>query len=127
MAQSSLNGAGKSCCDACNSADGARPCFVVGVFFQPAAAVGVAERLRHSAARNVDVLSAVEAPQTRLLQRLPEFGCGRLSEQISRHLQSGAALVVVNVHNPEQRLDISRQMLDCKCDLLLTHDGTRSD
>ncbi|MDH4982001.1 hypothetical protein [Hyphomicrobium sp. D-2] len=127
MAQSISNGTDKTCCNVCKGVDSARPSFVVGVFFQPAAAASVAERLRRCAARNVDVVSAAEAIPDGPLTGLPGLGCGRLSEQISRHLQSGAALVVVNVQNPEQRLDISREMLDCKCDLLLTHDGIRSD
>jgi hypothetical protein len=127
VAQSTSNGTDKSCCNVCKGAESARPSFVVGVFFQPAAAANVAERLRRSAARDVDVVSAALATANGPLTNLPGLGCGRLSEQIARHLQSGAALVVVNVHNPEQRLDISREMLDCKCDLLLTHDGLRGD
>ena len=53
------------------------------------------------------------------------MSCGRLFQQITHHLASGAAIVVVDAQSPEEQLGVSRVLLDSNCDLLLTHDGAQ--
>lgn len=123
------NGTQNACCAACqNDAAGARPLLVIGVFNDAQNANGVAERLRGTAPCSVNVLSSAVPVLAQELDGLPHLslmGCGRLYQQISSQLQSGASIVVVDAQSPEQQLGISRVLLESKCDLLLTHDGGR--
>jgi hypothetical protein len=116
-----------ACCGSCQTANGVRPRYVVGVFADLDGAHGAAETLRISTAGNVNVLSSrvtlVEHDQPGCIE-LSLMSCGRLSQQISHHLQSGAAIVVVHARTQEQQLGASRMLLDAKCDMLLTHDGS---
>jgi hypothetical protein len=99
---------------------------VVGVFNDGARANGVAECLRGSSASHVNVLSAgVPILSVEGLPALALMGCGRLYQQIATRLESGSFIVVVDAQSPEQQLGISRVLLESKCDLLLTHDGSR--
>ncbi len=114
------------CCSACKGDGRPKSRFVVGVFTDTDGANGVAERLRLGAAGNVSVLSneiplAAHSPYTAVALSL--LSCGRLHEQIVRHLASGATIVVVDAQSPEQRLGVSRVLLESNCEMLLTHDG----
>ena len=114
------------CCGACNGAGRPKSRFVIGVFTDIDGANGVAERLRLGAAGNVSVLSnaiplAAHSPYAAVALSL--LSCGRLHEQIVRHLASGATIVVVDAQSPEQRLGVSRVLLESNCEMLLTHDG----
>jgi hypothetical protein len=53
------------------------------------------------------------------------MACSRLYQQITRHLDSGATIVVFDAQSPEQQLGASRILLQSKCDMLLTHDGAQ--
>lgn len=119
------NGTQGACCGSCQDNERQRPRFVVGVFTDAAGAKGAAERLRVSAAGKVNVLSSAGPALEQDLGALPGLGCGRLFEQITRHLESGASIVIVDVQSPEHQLGVSRVLLESKCDMLLTHDGTR--
>jgi hypothetical protein len=55
------------------------------------------------------------------------MGCGRLYQQISDQLSSGASIVIIDAQSSEQQLGISRVLLEAKCDMLLTHDGSGQD
>jgi hypothetical protein len=116
-----------ACCGSCQNANRARPRYVVGVFAKLDGAHGAAETLRLSTAGNVNVLTS-SAPL--LAHDLPGvtalslMSCGRLFQQITHHLATGASIVVVHAQSPEQQLGASRVLLDSKCDMLLTHDGS---
>lgn len=114
------------CCGACKGDGRPKSRFVVGVFTDTDGAKGVAERLRLRDAGDVSVLSnanplAAHSPCGAIALSL--LSCGRLHEQIVRHLASGATIVVVDAQSPEHRLGASKMLLESKCDLLLTHDG----
>lgn len=119
------NGTQGECCGSCENSERQQPRFVVGVFTDAAGANGAAERLRVGAAGKVNVLSSAGPMLENDLGALPGLGCGRLFEQIARHLESGASIVIVDVQSPEHQLGVSRVLLESKCDLLVTHDGTR--
>jgi len=97
----------------------------VGVFSEAEMANGAAERVRGGTGSKVNVLSGTKSGNGGDLDRFPGLGCGHLYDQISHHLQAGALLVVVDVQSPEQQRGISRVLLESKCDLLLTHEGSR--
>ena len=40
------------------------------------------------------------------------MSCGRLFQQITHHLATGAAIVVVDAQSPEQQLGVSRVLLE---------------
>lgn len=46
----------------------------------------------------------------------------RLLQNLVRHLAAGAAVVIVHAPDPERQLQVSRTLLETKCDVLLTHD-----
>jgi hypothetical protein len=101
---------------------------VVGVFNDGDIANGAAQRLRGRAAARVNVLSGSAPVLSRDLDGLPALAlmsCGRLYQQITTRLASGAHVVIVNAESSEQQLGISRVFLESKCDLLLTHDDSR--
>ncbi len=119
---------GTACCGTCQNGNRPRPRLVIGVFNDAHNANGVAERLRGSASGSVNVLSSGVPILSQDLDGLPALslmGCGRLYQQIASQLQSGASVVVVDAQNSEQQLGVSRVLLESKCDLLLTHDGSR--
>lgn len=116
-----------ACCGGCQNSAESRPRLVVGVFNDAQNANGVAERLRGRAPGSVNVLSSHVPMLAQDLDGLPTLalmGCGRLYQQITAQLDSGASIIVVAAHSPEQQLGISRVLLEAKCDLLLTHDGS---
>jgi len=89
-------------------------------------AKGAADRVRcGTGCSEVNVVSGDKSSNGRDLDGFHGLGCGHLYDQINHHLQSGALLVVVDVETPEQQRGISRVLLESKCDLLLTHDGSR--
>jgi hypothetical protein len=116
-----------ACCDACQNTNDGRSRFVIGVFADIDGAHGAAETLRISAAGNVSVLSSyaplVDHDQPGFTE-LSLMSCARLLQKITHHLRSGAAVVVVHARSQEQQLGVSRALLDAKCDMLLTHDGS---
>ena len=112
-----------ACCGNCQNTSRERPRFVIGVFADLGGANLVAARLRVCAAVNVNVMSGT-APGLGATP-LSLMRCGRLYEQINRHLASGAAIVVVDAISPEEQVGVSRILLEYKCDMLLTHDGSR--
>lgn len=115
-----------ACCGTCQNGAGSQPRLVVGVFNDAQNANGVAERLRGRAAGSVNVLSSHLPMLAQDIDGLPTLalmGCGRLYQQITTQLNSGASIVVVAAQSSEQQLGISRVLLEAKCDLLLTHDG----
>jgi hypothetical protein len=112
-------------CGACKNGNRPRPRFVIAVFSDSALADGAAERLRCGTADRVSILSNSLPVLAHDLDGFPALACGRLYRQITHHLDAGASIVVIDVQSPEQQLGISRVLLESKCDLLLTHDGTR--
>ncbi|MEO8420947.1 MAG: hypothetical protein ABI457_07110 [Hyphomicrobium sp.] len=117
-----------ACCGSCQNARGGRPRYVVGVFTDPGGAHGAAGKLRTSAGGNVSVLHSAVPLLVHDLQgdtALSLMSCGRLFQQITHHLASGAAIVVVDAQSPEEQLGVSRVLLESNCDLLLTHDGAQ--
>ncbi len=122
------DGTPSACCGTCQNGSRPRPRLVIGVFNDAQSANGVAERLRGSANGRVNVLSSAMPILSQELDGLPVLslmGCGRLYQQITTQLESGAFIVIVDAQSPEQQLGISRVLLESKCDLLLTHDGSR--
>jgi hypothetical protein len=117
------NGTAGGCCGSCQHAH--RPRVVIGIFTDAAGARGVADMLRDRGAGAVNLLSSGLPMLAQDLSALPDLGCGRLMQQISHHLETGASIVIVDVQSPEHQLGISRVLLDSKCDLLLTQDSTR--
>lgn len=128
MTDDHSQGSQGACCATCrNGGAHPRPRLVIGVFNDAANANGVAERLRRRATGSVNVLRSDVPILSQDLDGLPAvslMGCGRLFQQIEAQLESGASIVVVDAQSPEQQLGISRVLLEAKCDLLLTHDGT---
>jgi hypothetical protein len=119
-----------ACCGSCQNRSHERPRLVVGVFADIGGANHVASRLRVGTAGNVNVVSGsvpVLADDPSGVSHLSLRRCGRLYEQINRHLASGAAIVVVDAISPEEQVGVSRILLEHKCDMLLTHDGSRQD
>ncbi len=117
-----------ACCGSCQNGHRAPPRYVVGVFANPDGAHGAAETLRGSTAGNVEVLHSsvpLMAHDLPGVAALSLMSCGRLFQQVTHHLASGAAIVVVHAQSPEQQLGVSRVLLDSKCDVLLTHEGSR--
>jgi hypothetical protein len=49
-------------------------------------------------------------------------GTQRLFQNLVHHLAAGAAGVIVRAPDPEHQLQVSRALLEAKCDVLLTHD-----
>jgi hypothetical protein len=109
------------CCGSCKHAH--RPRVVIGIFSDAAGARGVADKLRDSGPVAVNVLSSGLPMLAQDVSALPTFGCGRMMQQISNHLETGASIVIVDVQSSEHQLGISRVLLDSKCDLLLTQDS----
>ena len=128
MTDSHSKGSEGACCAACRNGESRpRPRLVIGVFNDAANANGVAERLRGRTPGTVSVLRNNVPILSQDLDGLPALslmGCGRLYQQIETQLESGASIVVIDAQSSEQQLDISRVLLEAKCDLLLTHDGT---
>lgn len=121
------DGINAACCASCQNGARSRPRLVIGVFNDARSASGVAERLRTSSPGSVNVLSSALPILSQDLDGLPALslmGCGRLYQQITRELESGASIVIVDAQSSEQQLGISRVLLESKCDLLLTHDGS---
>lgn len=117
-----------ACCGSCQNASHGRSRLVVGVFADIGGANRVASRLRLGAAGNVNVVSGavpVLADDPSGVSHLSLRRCGRLYDEISRHLASGSVIVVVDAISPEQQVGVSRILLEHKCDVLLTHDGGR--
>jgi hypothetical protein len=120
------NGTQSACCGTCQNGRRPRPQLVIGVFSNAEGANGAAAKLLSNTLANVNVLSnavPVLAHELNSLSALSLMGCGRLYQQIAHHIESGASIVVVDAHSPEQQLSISRVFLESKCDMLLTHDG----
>jgi hypothetical protein len=46
----------------------------------------------------------------------------RIYSQLIHHLAAGAAVLIVRIQRPEQQRSAARALLDCKCDVLLTHE-----
>jgi hypothetical protein len=115
------DGALNGCCGGCRNGGHTRPRFIAGVFADQEGAQRVAERLRNDAAGTIDVLTGAQDP----VPRAPFAGCSRLHQQIKLHLASGAVVVVVDAETPEQQLGASRALLESRCDVLLTFDGSR--
>jgi len=121
-----IDGNSSACCGSCQNGANARPRLVIGVFNDADSASGVARKLRGSA-RSVCVLSNGEPLLAQDFDGVPPLslmGCGRLYQQVAAQLESGASIVVVDALSPEQQLGFSRVLLESKCDLLLTHDGS---
>ena len=51
-----------------------------------------------------------------------EPGMQRLFDHIVHRLAQGAAVVIIRVPDPERQLQVSRTMLDAKCEVLFTHE-----
>jgi hypothetical protein len=120
-------GTQSACCGTCQNGSRPRPRLVIGVFNDARNAKGVAETLRGKASGSVNVLSSGVPLLAQDLSGLPGLtlmGCGRLYQQISDQLSSGASVVIVDAQSPEQQLGLSRVLLEAKCDMLLTHDGS---
>ena len=49
-------------------------------------------------------------------------GQQRLFHSLVHHLGAGAAVVIVRASGAEQHLNVSRALLEARCDILLTHD-----
>lgn len=115
-----------ACCGSCHNANRARPRYVVGVFAKLDGAHDAAETLRLSTAGHVDVLTSSVSMAHDLpgVTALSLMSCGRLFQQVTHHLATGAAIVVMRAQSAEQQLGASRILLDSKCDMLLTHDGS---
>jgi hypothetical protein len=111
----------KGCCGGCRNGGQARPRFIAGVFADREGAQRVAERLRSDAAGTIDVLIGAKGSEP----AAAFTGCSRLHQQINRHLASGSVVVVVDAETPEQQLGASRALLESRCDVLLTFDGSR--
>jgi hypothetical protein len=95
------------------------------VFADLRGAKQVAEHLRTKVAGNVNVLTSTgERQATGAANAIQLMTCSRLYQQIELHLSSGAAVVVIDAETGEQQLDVSRALLNSKCELLLTHDGS---
>jgi hypothetical protein len=112
------------CCGACQNASLDRPRFVIGVFAGLDEANGAADTLRSRSVGNVNVVSRT-SPGAQDMCGVPLKRCGRLYQQLNQRLETGAAIVVVDAVSPEQQLRVSRVLLESKCDVLLTHDGSR--
>lgn len=61
--------------------------------------------------------------------RIPHGGEGitpgllqRLFQNLVHHLAAGAAVVIIHAPDPERQRQVSRALLEAKCDVLLTHD-----
>ena len=120
-----------ACCGVCENGNRARPRYVVGVFANIDGARGAAEKLRvnTSTSGSVNLLSnslPLLAHDLSGVTALSLMSCGRLFQQITQHLSTGAAIVVVHAQSPEQQLCASRLLLDSNCDMLLTHDGSHT-
>ena len=50
----------------------------------------------------------------------------RLFQRLVHHLAAGATVVIVHVADSERQLQVSRALLEAKCDVLLTHDVVQS-
>jgi hypothetical protein len=111
------------CCGGCRNKHQAQPRFVIGVFLDLQGARDVAARVRSSTGLQVNVLS--DATGAGFTEPSATLACSRLSQQIRRHLSQGASVVVVDAQEPGQQLDVSRLLLESKCDMVLTHDGPR--
>jgi hypothetical protein len=111
-----------ACCGGCRNAHQARPRFVIGVFMDLQGAKDVAARLRAITGQQVNVLSDANGAGS---AEPPVTACSRLFQQVRHHLSLGATVVVVDAEGPEQQLGVSRLLLESKCDMLLTHDGSR--
>jgi hypothetical protein len=123
-------GTQSACCGTCQNGSRPRPRLVIGVFNDARNAKGVAETLRGKAQGSVNVLANGVPMLAQDLDGLPALslmGCGRLYQQISDQLTSGASIVIIDAQSPEQQLGISRVLLEAKCDMLLTHDGGGHD
>ncbi|MFA5898540.1 MAG: hypothetical protein WC829_05445 [Hyphomicrobium sp.] len=100
---------------------------VIGIFNDAGDANGVADRLRQGTGISANVLLSDVPLLSQDLDGLPALSlmaCGRLYQQIAERMASGATVVVVDAQSPEQQLGISRVLLEAKCDMLLTHDGS---
>lgn len=53
-------------------------------------------------------------------------GTERLAQHLTRRLAEGASLVIVQTGDSEQRLAVSRALLEAGCEMLLTHEATSS-
>jgi len=117
-----------ACCNNCQSRVSQRPRLVIGVFNDADGANGAAKRLKVGANGCVSVLTGGTPILAQNLDGIPGMlmGCGRLYQQIARHLETGASIVVVDAQSSEQQLGVSRILLESKCDMLLTHDGSRT-
>lgn len=127
MSHDHADGSHHACCGACQNGARPRPRLVIGVFSDAGSANGVAEKLRSSSGVNANVLSSDVPILSQELDGLPALSlmpCGRLYQQIADQMASGASIVVVDAQSPEQQLGISRVLLEAKCELLLTHDGS---
>lgn len=51
-------------------------------------------------------------------------GTQRLAQHLTRRLADGASVVIVKTKAPEQRLAVSRTLLEAGCEMLLTHEAT---
>lgn len=127
MTHDHSNGTQSACCGPCQNGARPRPRLVIGVFNDADDANGVAEKLRGKATGSVNVVSSSAPSRSQEVDSasvLSLMGCGRLYQQVAAQLESGASIVVVDAQSPEQQLGISRVLLDSKCDMLLTHDGS---
>lgn len=127
MSQDHSDGSQSACCGTCQNGAEARPRLVIGIFNDADSANGVAAKLRGSAAGNVNVLTRdvpILSHDFNGLPALTLMGCGRLYQQITAQLEGGASVVIVDAQSTEQQLGISRVLLESKCDMLLTHDGS---
>lgn len=122
------NGSQGACCGTCQKSGASpQPRLVIGVFNDARYANGIAEKLRGRAPGSVNVLTSRVPILSQDLDGLPALslmGCGRLYQQIAAQLERGASIVVVDAQSPEQQLGVSRVLLEAKCDMLLTHDGS---
>ncbi len=126
MTEEHIESNASACCGSCKNGANARPRLVIGIFNDADSASGVARKLRGTA-HAVCVLSNDEPLLAQDFDGLPPLslmGCGRLYQQVAAQLELGASIVVVDALSPEQQLGFSRVLLESKCDLLLTHDGS---
>lgn len=49
-------------------------------------------------------------------------GARRLFQVLVEHLHAGSVALIVHLPTPEQQVAVSRDLLEAKCDILLTHD-----
>lgn len=111
--------------------EGHRQRYVIGIFGDPA---NVDRALSDLTLKPCEVLVVADAARPDALA-IPGLWDGsaaqppgtplstqRLVQTLDRHRKAGATIVIVHTPNQRLQLEISRAILDAKCDALLTHE-----